>query len=257
MTSGHVGSRRTERSVELVFIHGAGDSGAVWQRQVDRFRESSPTLAVDLPGHGARLQEDGLRTVEQIAEDVVAQIRTQGFADPVLIGHSMGGATALTIALKYPELARALVLAGSGARLRIRPELIEEARQRAEHACPGEVVVRVIPLEDVTSGDAPADARDWLRQRFGRSTAQATYADFLATTEFDVMSRLDEVPHPTLVVGGEEDRWTPPKFQQYFAEHLPNVRLVMLAGAGHYPFVEQEEAFNHQLEQFLAEIDGR
>jgi pimeloyl-ACP methyl ester carboxylesterase len=242
---------------ELVFIHGAGDSGAVWQRQVERFGDRYPTLAVDLPGHGERLVEAGLMTIGEIAEDVVAEVRARGFGAPVVVGHSMGGAAALTIALKYPDLPRALVLAGSGARLRIRPELIEEARQRVERARPGTVAVRVIPLEDVASGNAPREAREWLQQRFGCSTAQATYADFVATNGFDVMDRLAEVVHPTLVIGGAEDRWTPPRFQQYFAQHLPNVWLVMLPRAGHYPFVEQEEAFNRELEQFLAGIDAR
>ncbi len=244
--------------VELVFIHGAGDSGDVWERQVAYFGSRYPTLAVDLPGHGARLAGVGeeLDTVERIAADVIQQIRANGFAAPVLVGHSMGGAAAQMIALVDPELPRALVLAGSGAKLRIQPALIEEARQRAAQAPPGAIFPRVIPLEDVTSAGAPPEAREWVRQHFGRSTARATHADFVATSSFDLIGRLGEIRQPTLVIGGEEDRWTPPKFQTYFAEHIPNVRLVMIPNAGHYPFVEQEATFNRELEHFLGEIDG-
>jgi pimeloyl-ACP methyl ester carboxylesterase len=244
--------------VELIFIHGAGDSGDVWERQVAYFGSRYPTLAVDLPGHGARLPGVGeeLDSVERIADDVIQQIRARGYAAPVLIGHSMGGATAQLIALTEPELPRALVLVGSGARLRIQASLIDEARQRAAQAPPGEIHPRVIPLEDVTSTGAPAEAREWVRQHFGRATARATYADFIATNGFDVMGRLAEIRQPTLVVGGEEDRWTPPKFQRYFAEQIPNVGLVMIPNAGHYPFVEQEATFNRELERFLGEIDG-
>ncbi len=245
--------------VELVFIHGAGDSGDIWGRQVAYFGGTYRTLAVDLPGHGARLPGVGeeLDSIERIAADVIQQIREHGFAAPVLIGHSMGGATAQMIALTEPELPRALVLAGSGARLRIQPELVEEARQRADQAPPGVVTPRVIPLEEVTSPGAPREAREWVREHFGRSTARATHADFVATTGFDVMGRLGEIRQPTLVIGGEEDRWTPPKFQTYFAEHIPNVRLVMIPDAAHYPFVEQEAIFNRELERFLGEIDGK
>ncbi len=243
--------------VELVFIHGAGDSGDVWGRQIAHFGEHYRTLAVDLPGHGGRLPGTGeeLDSVEGIAEDVIRQIQEHGFAAPVLIGHSMGGAAAQMIALMEPELPRALVLAGSGARLRIQPALIERARQRAEQAPPGVITPRVIPLEEVTSPSAPPEAREWLRERFGRSTARATYADFVATTSFDVMGRLGEIRQPTLIIGGEDDRWTPPKFQTYFADHIPRSRLVMIPNAGHYPFVEQEALFNRELERFLGEID--
>jgi pimeloyl-ACP methyl ester carboxylesterase len=116
---------------------------------------------------------------------------------------------------------------------------------------------RVIPLDDVTSHQAPTAAREWVQKHFGQSTAQATYTDFLATSGFDVMGQLGAIKHPTLVIGGEEDRWTPPRFQQYFAEQLPDVRMVMIPNAGHYPFVEQEEAFNRELERFLEELGGR
>ncbi len=244
--------------VELVFIHGAGDSGDVWERQIAHFGDRYATLAVDLPGHGARLPGVGeeLDSVERIAADVTQQIHAHGFGAPVLIGHSMGGATAQMIALTEPTLPRALVLAGSGARLRIQPTLVEQARVRADEAPPGVIWPRVIPLDEVTSASAPAEAREWVRQHFGRSTARATYADFQATTRFDVMGRLGEIRQPTLVIGGEDDRWTPPKFQTYFAEHIPNARLVMIPNAGHYPFVEQAATFNRELERFLEEIDG-
>jgi pimeloyl-ACP methyl ester carboxylesterase len=240
---------------DLVFIHGAGDSGAIWQRQLERFDGAHRTLAVDLPGHGSRLTEQALSTVEQIADDVVRQIEERDITAPILIGHSMGGATALMIALTKPRLARALVLAGSGARLRIQPHVIEAARNRAASAPPGQISPRVIPLDEVTSAEAPTDARAWVQQHFGQSTAQATYADFLATNVFDVMGRLETILLPALVIAGEEDAWTPPKFQYYFADYLPSVRLVLLPRAGHYPFVEQEEAFNGELERFLADIE--
>ena len=54
-----------------------------------------------------------------------------------------------------------------------------------------------------------------------------------------------------LVIGGEDDRWTPPRFQHYLVEHLPNARLIMLPETGHYPFVERPDRFNAEVEQFL------
>ena len=87
---------------------------------------------------------------------------------------------ALTIALAHPEFPSALVLAGSGARLRIRPEVIESARRRAEPSTPGERIERVIPLDDVVSPAADAETRAWLAERIGQAIGQATHADFVA-----------------------------------------------------------------------------
>ena len=240
--------------MDLVFIHGAADSGAVWARQIERFAGQHRTLAVDLPGHGGRLAERAFDRCVDSAEDVLAQIEARGFRAPILVGHSMGGAIALTIALARPEIPSALVLAGSGARLRIQPGVIEEAREAADRSAAGTRVQRVIPLSDVVSSEADGRAREWLADRIGDATGQATHADFLATDRFDVMGRLHEVRLPTLIVGGEDDRWTPPKFQRYFAEHIAGSRLVMFASCGHYPFVEQADAFNAELEKFLADL---
>ncbi len=236
---------------ELVFLHGAADSAAVWELQVGHFGDDHDVLALDLPGHGKRLGEQAFSSVDENAEEAVRAIEARGFWSPVLVGHSMGGAAALAVALRWPELPAALALVGSGARLRMRPEPIEEARQRAETALSGVVAPRVISLDEVVSPSAPAAVRDWLAERFGRSTAQATYADFLATSGFDVMGRLDEIRQPTLVIGGEDDRWTPPRFERYLAEQIAGARLVLLPATGHYPFVEQAETFNRELEEFL------
>jgi pimeloyl-ACP methyl ester carboxylesterase len=173
---------------------------------------------------------------------------------PVLVGHSMGGATALRLALDHPDFPRAIVLAGSGAKLRMRPAMIEAARQRAEAAQPGRVVERLVSLDEAVSPHANPDVRAWLGQRFGQSTGQAVYADFLATNGFDVMDRVEEIRVPTLIIAGEDDLWTPPKFQHFLAERIPGARLVLLPQTGHYPFVEQPDRFNAELDRFLASL---
>ncbi len=55
-------------------------------------------------------------------------------------------------------------------------------------------------------------------ERIGESTARATYADFLANDRFDVMECLPEIERPTLVIGGEDDRMAPPKYQSFLAD---------------------------------------
>lgn len=239
---------------ELVFIHGAGDSAAVWQKQVERFSGRHEVLAVDLPGHGTRLGDAPLEDHERNAEEVVRQVRARGFRRPVLVGHSMGGAIALTLTRREPELPEKLVLVASGARLRMHPDFIAAAREQADAAPDAPQVAKAsIPLERTVAPGASEETRGWLAERVGQSTAQATYADFLATDRFDAMERLAEVRLPTLVIAGEDDQMTPPKYQRFLAERLPRAKLVLLPDAGHYVQVEQELGFNEALEKFLSE----
>jgi pimeloyl-ACP methyl ester carboxylesterase len=240
---------------ELVFVHGAGDSSAIWERQIEHFGRRHRVVAVDLPGHGQRLNETAHDDHDRNADELARHIRDNGLSHPVLVGHSMGGAVVLSLALRQPFLAGALVLAASGARLRMGPEYLETARQKAETSPSGQVAGPSVPMDVTVSPATPADSRAWLAERIGQSSAQATYADFVANDRFDVMERLGEVRQPTLVLGGEVDKMTPPKFQSFLAERMPHARLVLLPNAGHYVQIERQAEFNQELERFLAELD--
>ena len=166
----------------------------------------------------------------------------------------MGGATALQIALTEPEFPRAIVLAGSGVRLKMPQALVEEAGRVAATAPPGQVVERLVLLEEAVSPSADVAVREWVSRRFGQATGQGVYGDFRATTSFDVMDKVGEIQLPTLIIAGEDDRWTPPKFQRFMAQRILGARLVMLPETGHYPFVERPERFNQEVERFLATL---
>jgi len=242
-----------DRSITVVLIHGAGDSAAVWEHQSGVFGEKVEPIALDLPGHGARLSEQGLSTHPENARDVVRQVqqRSPAAQQLIVIGHSMGGAVALTLALDHPELVRALVLVGSGGRLRMRQDFIDDARTRAETAPPGEAVGALIPIEMSLSPQASPETRAWMLTHTGQATAQAVYADFMANNGFDVMERLGEIGVPVLVVGGADDKMAPPKYQQALGERIATARLELLPGAGHYPQAEQPEPFNQIVRAFV------
>lgn len=240
---------------DLILIHGAGDSAAVWERQREYFSKQHRVLAIDLPGHGARTSEAGMDRHENNAAEVCRIMDQQGVSRAVIAGHSMGGAVALILALDHPDRVQGLVLVATGARMKMRPEFLEQARQTAEaHGNQVPSATHIIAVEQMVHLSMPPAVIQWVRERTGQASAQATYADFLANNNFDVMARLPELRTPALVVGGSEDRMAPQKFAEFLAKGIAGARLEILTPSGHYPMVEQEEGFNRLLEEFLSVV---
>ncbi len=235
----------------LVFIHGAGEDRRVWGRQAESFGKTHRVLAVDLPGRGARSQEAAFTSHEENAADVLRQMDRSGLENGVVIGHSMGGGVALTMALNAPQRIAGLVLVVTGARLKMNPEFLEKARQQAED--PTAPRQPPVPLERTVAASVQPAVLDWLRPLSMSVPPKTIYADFQANNRFDVMDRLGQVSTPTLVVGADEDRMAPPKFSQFMADGIPGARIIILPACGHYPQVEQEERFNAALADFLSQ----
>jgi len=238
---------------DLVLIHGAGEDARIWDRQVAALGRAHRVLAVDLPGRNTRLCDPPFDFHSDNAADVAAQMDAAGIARAVVVGHSMGGAVALTLALDHADRVRGLVLVVTGARLKMHPDFLEKARQRAED--PTAAGGPPVPLERTVAPGTPADTLAWLAERGMTAPAATIYADFRANNAFDAMERLGAIAAPTLVIGAAEDRMAPPKFSEFLAARIPGAQLVILAGAGHYPQIEQERRFNQALSEFLARLD--
>jgi pimeloyl-ACP methyl ester carboxylesterase len=240
---------------DMVLIHGAGDSAAVWQRQTAKYSGKHRVLAVDLPGHGARLAESGNDRHETNAAEICRLMDQAGIANAVVAGHSMGGGVALMLALNHPERVQALVLVATGARLKMRPDFIESAAKTAtEFGNRKPSHTHIIPAAQMVHPEIPVPVVRELEAMIGDASAQATYGDFQANNNFDVMARLPEIKVPTLVIGGDADKMAPEKFCRFLAENISGAQLRMLRSCGHYPQVEQEQAFNDALDAFLSSL---
>ena len=100
----------TPQGHPLLLINGwTGDHG-VFTPQIAHFARTRRVVAVNLRGHGASDAPEGDYTMEGFADDIAWQCRTLGLASPVVVGHSLGGAVALELCGRHPELAAGLVM---------------------------------------------------------------------------------------------------------------------------------------------------
>lgn len=228
----------------IVFVHGSGDSARAWDGVIERLPEFT-CIALDLPGHGALVERPGPMElgVTDYADRVRSELARRELSGVCLVGHSLGGAIALRLAVDHPSLVRRLALVGSGARLRVLPALLEEARTR-----PDTIMGTLTPLGFAPGHEAQAAAyvRDLAPVAPG-----IVYRDLAACDRFDMMGDLGRVAQPTLIVVGEHDRLTPPKYASFLRDRLEHATLVTVPDAGHFVQAEAPDTVARALRDFL------
>jgi pimeloyl-ACP methyl ester carboxylesterase len=85
---------------------------------------------------------------------------------------------------------------------------------------------------------------------------KATRPDYAACNEFDIMTWVSEIAAPALIVGGGEDKLTPPKYSHYLHEHIAGSQLLEVPGAGHVVMAERPDVVNPAIARFLAKLDS-
>jgi len=229
----------------VIMIHGAGASSNVWLRQLQAFEGSFPLFAVDLSGHGA---SDGASypRVEDYGHDLLAFLDALGLDQAVWLGHSMGGAIVMSLALEHPERVKKIVLAGSGSQLKVPGEVLSALRKDFRE------MMRVIGRY-AYSPHFPAYLLNLTEVEMGNCRPEVLVADLLACDGFDISRQLSRIAQPTLILCGREDRFTPLELSEYLRSGIPRARLEVIEGAGHMAMIEDAPAFNGAVASFLAE----
>ncbi len=228
---------------DVLFVHGAGGNSLLWQRILRSLSGNARAVAVDLPGHPS----GGItcRTVEDYAEALHVFIGDSHLVKPAVAGHSMGGATVLTLALTHPEDIGGLILVSTGAKLGVAPELIEGLRGQ-----PMMAIENIITPWSFYSIDLGLGRE--ARAALSVSNLPVFLNDYLACQGFDVRKDIRKIATRTLVVCGDKDRMTPPKWSHYLQANVPGAELRFIKDSGHMLPLEKPEALAAVVQSFLA-----
>jgi len=230
------------KAPSLILIHGAGGNHQLWGHAV-RSVQTADVYAIDLPGHG-RSGGAGRSAIAEYAAFVIDFMDALQLERAVVAGHSMGGATAVTTALGYPERVSGLVLVGTGARLRVLQSILDGTLSDFEGT------ISLICEYAYSPHAPPRLMRDGERQMLGVAP-QTVHDDFAACNAFDIMGRLGEIHCPTLVICGTEDALTPVKYSRFLVDGIEGAQLEMIKGAGHMVMTEEPAAVSEAIEAAL------
>ncbi|WP_089697625.1 alpha/beta fold hydrolase [Halogranum gelatinilyticum] len=232
----------------VLFVHGSGGSHAVWKAQ-SRLADDRPVVALDLSGHGESddVETDpGGEALAAYVDDAVAVARETDAS--VLVGNSLGGAVAMTVALDRDLPLDGLVLAGTGARLSVLEDLLAWLDDDFDRA------VEFLHAPDRLFHDADERVLEESREGMYDAGQRVTVRDFRTCHSFDVRDEVSRIDVPTLAVVGDHDKLTPPRYHEYLAEQIPDCRLATVDDAAHLAMLEQPAAFNAAVEEFLGSL---
>jgi len=231
----------------VVLIHGAGGNYLSWPAQLRRLH-GFRVFALDLPGHG-KSSGFGRQSIRAYSEAIVNWLAAVGVSKAILIGHSLGSAIALSLALDFPEIPSGLILIGAGSRLKVNPALLEEYSSQTTYLNAIEKTVRWSFCDET-----PKELVELVEKRLAETRQGVLHGDFLACAAFDVTDRLDQIRQPVLVLCGELDKMTPCREAEFLADHLERSVLKLIPHAGHMVMLEQPEAVAEEVRIFLSRI---
>jgi pimeloyl-ACP methyl ester carboxylesterase len=231
----------------LVLIHGAGGDHLSWPPEVRRL-PGYRVITPDLPGHG-KTAGPGRQSVQDYARDVAEFIDVVSFSRAVFVGHALGGAIALALALDYPDRVAGIGLISTGPTLPIPSSVIENAANLST------LLLAIKSLQEMSLGSqTPENLKGVVYKRLIKTRQTLLLDDLLASDRFNVVDRLHAIQTPVLVVCGTEDKLTPLRFSEILSSKIPGAALQTVEGAGHMLALEQPGRLAKLISVFLATI---
>jgi len=234
----------------LAFSHSLACSLRMWEPQVAAFKDRFRILLYDTRGHGASDAPKGPYSLEMLAEDLRQLLAHLKIGKTHFVGLSMGGMIGQTLLFKEPGLFDRVVLADTGHAQT--PETLKQWDERIGTA-------ETTGMEPLVQGTLER----WFTKDFRDKPIVKSIADLIRSTpvpgyvgccqaiaKLNTTARLKEIKRPVLAIAGEQDAAAPGT--RYIGENVPGAKLVMIAQAAHIANIEQPEAFNRALREFLS-----
>ena len=237
-----------DKDFTLVFIHGAGGDKTIWLNQQNFFnKEGYGTLSISFSRSIEQIGTE-LISIENYCNQVSLLIKELEITKYCLIGHSMGGAITLFYVLSYSEdLPESIILIGTGAKLNVAPVFFDLILNDFKEA------IKLMG-KFVYSSKTDLSIKKFNGDILLKNGPEILYSELKACTNFDVRKEISEINVPTLILCGEEDQMTPPKFSYFLEENILNSKLHLIANAGHFVFQENPDRVNSHILKFLLSI---
>jgi 3-oxoadipate enol-lactonase len=240
----------------IMLSHALGLDLSMWDRLAAELAATREVARYDHRGHGGSAAPGGPYTLDMLVDDAARLIREWGRGPVVWVGLSMGGRVGQGVAIRYPELVRALVLANTTSRY---PD--EAKAAWAQRIAAVEAGGMAAIADGVMERYFHAGFRTGRPERVAhfrslvlRSDPKGYVATCHALAAVDWQDQIAQVRCPTLIIAGALDVGTPVAMSEAMLERIPQARMVVLDEASHLSVAEQPALFSQVLREFLATL---
>jgi len=259
----------------ILLANGLGGHFLSWRAQIDYLRDRYRILTWDYRGlYGSKrppVDEQSSYSIPTHVKDLQTILRSEGIEKAALVGWSMGVQVVLEAARSVPELASCLVLInGTPGRpfdtlvppgmAGVVPPLVElvrkvhqQATQVARKATGQPEALLFMKRMNLIGRSLDDDVFAELVHHFGELEMEPFLRNLKAIGEHDASGHLPEIRHPTLIVSGDKDMFTPQELSQKMARSLPDSEVLIVRGGTHYTCIEYPELVSLRLEKFFRE----
>ena len=247
-----------ETAPVITLSHSLATDLSMWEPQMEPLVKSFRVLRYDTRGHGKTEAPQGPYSLEMLANDALGLLRALNIEKTFFMGISLGGMIGQVLGLKAPELLSGLILCDTASRIpdeagSVWSERMEAVRQKGMESQIESTIARWFtpPFRD---------RRPEVIERVGtmiRGTSPTGYIGCAhAIRELNLSENIGRIPVPTLILVGEEDPGTPVSASEEIHERIKGSELVILKSAAHLSNMEQSEAFNRAVLDFLGRVSS-
>lgn len=243
-----------EGTERLVLVHGFQASGRIWQPLQERLPGRFASIAVNNRGAGQTTApvEESSYGCKPFADDLFELVSQLAWADFTLVGHSMGGATAMQFAVDHPALLKGLVLldpAGPDGILPADADLdsaLDARMRRRSSQSP------LLPMSEISVPHLTPEFRQALAADIAAAPEQRLRGSWRSMATLRLGDRVGTLSMPVLLMGGDEDRLVPLASMLATYAKLPaGSGLQIWHGAGHSPNLSHPDAVRDTLVYFI------
>lgn len=259
ITLDHVTIHYTERGAGqncVVLVHGFPVDSRMWDRVLSDPPANTRVITPDLPDFG-KSSTDRPFTMPSLAEDLNQFLSRINVNNCVLGGFSMGGYVALAYARKFPKALRGLMLidtraeADSAEGKEKRNTMIQTVRTSGSRAIAEAMLPNMVTKEHASDPSIANPLRE-IMESCPPTTIE--YALAAMREREDQTSFLPSIALPTLIVVGEHDAITPKSAAESMNKAIPRSQLVVIPNAGHMSPMENPQAVDRAIQEFVASI---
>ncbi len=240
----------------IVFAHGFCMDHTMYVAQFEELPKSYHCVAVDTRGHGHSDTPDGPWRIDDLVADLAEFI--EGVGSPChLVGMSLGGMTAVRVALDHPQLVRSLTMIDSSADAL--PAELHDPYHQFQRTVENDGVTEELARSTLALFygqpymDANPDAMSYHVDRVTSMSQEAVFEGLRVLMDRgSVVDRLHEIKVPVLVIHGELDQAIDMRYAEQVSTGVAGAKLVKVPGAGHTTPVEAPDAVNEALSLFVA-----